>query len=150
MKKIVLALTFLFLASACYSQAPVTSTHPSETPLKGTKEYYGYKSKVKQRKGWIFTGAGVVLVGIGYAMAMSEAVDYISSGGQSDSNGTTSGLIALVGAGSVVGGTISFISAGKNRRKARAMAVGYEQIPLPQQGGLMTKAVPTVGLKIAF
>jgi hypothetical protein len=150
MKKIVLALAFLILTTVCYSQAPVTPAPASEVPPKGTKEYYLQRSKTKQTKGWIFTGGGVALIGLGYAMAISETVDYVSSAGQSNSNGTASGLLAVAGVVSVIGGTISFVSAGHNRRKSRSLAVGYEQVPLPQQGGLMTKAVPTIGLKVAF
>ncbi|RNI28729.1 hypothetical protein [Rufibacter latericius] len=149
MKKIVHALTFLILTSACYGQAPVTPL-PIQGAPKGTEAYYLQKSKVKKTKGWIFTGGGVLLIGLGYAMAISETIDYVSSGGQSNNNDTTSGMLALVGVGSVIGGTISFISAGHNKRKAKALAIGYEQVPLPPSGTLITKAVPTVGLKINF
>ncbi|WP_207434398.1 hypothetical protein [Sabulibacter ruber] len=149
MKKIVLALTFLLLATACYSQAPVPPA-PITEPPKGTKEYYLEKRESNMVRGWILTPVGVALIGLGTAMAWSEIATGITTLGRDSKNSSTPGLLVAVGIGSVLGGTVSFISARKNRRKARAMAVGYEQVPLPLSGTLIAKAVPTVGLKVSF
>ncbi len=101
-------------------------------------------------RGWILTPVGVALIGLGTAMAWSEIATGITTLGRDSKNSSTPGLLVAVGIGSVLGGTVSFISARKNRRKARAMAVGYEQVPLPLSGTLIAKAVPTVGLKVSF
>ncbi|WP_210463114.1 hypothetical protein [Rufibacter roseolus] len=150
MKKIVLALAFLILATTAYSQPPVTPT-PTKGASKYTKAYYLEKREANMVRGWILTPTGVALMGLSFALAWGDAATSITSlGTQKSNNGATSGIMAVAGVAGVVIGTISFISAGQNKRRARSMAVGYEQVPLPQQGGLMTKVVPTVGLKVAF
>ncbi|WP_207434399.1 hypothetical protein [Sabulibacter ruber] len=149
MKKIVLALTLLILATVCYSQAPITPPSTPE-PAKGTKEYYLQRSKVKKTKGWIFTPGGLVLTGLGWSMAVGETRNSIATLGEDKNNGAFSSLLILAGVGSFIGGTISFISAGHNKRKARALEVGFEQVPLPPHGSLNATAVPQVSYKIIF
>ncbi|KAA3440036.1 hypothetical protein [Rufibacter hautae] len=149
MKKITLALVLLMLATVCYSQTPVVPT-PIQGASKYTKEYYLEKKEANMVRGWIFTPVGVVLMGASFAMAWNEVATGITSFGQNETDGTGSGILALAGVSSIIVGTVSFISAGSNKRKARSLAVGYEQVPSLQPGNAITKTVPTVGLKVAF
>ena len=63
-------------------------------------------------------------------------------------NNSFSFILAITGLGAVVGSIPLFISAHNNKKRAASVAIGNQNIFLPQQNALKTQ--PTVSLRIAL
>ncbi|WP_210463113.1 hypothetical protein [Rufibacter roseolus] len=141
MKLTIFSLALLFLTTTSYGQG-----QKGRTPA---QEYYLQKSKSHRSGGWALSGIGLGLMTTGVVIATSSA-SLFGSSGDGDGDILFGGILATTGLVSLIGGGISFISAGNNKRKAMSPEFSYTPIPLPQQGTLMNRSVPTLGLKVTF
>lgn len=130
MRKLLISLSFLFVASTVYSQ----ETTPSPTL---TKQDYLKKSKSQKTTAWILLGAGVTLLAI--AAPGNVSFDVLP--------------ILAIGSGAAIIGSIPlFIAAGKNKRRAAAMTANFEiqRSPVISYAGPSSRLLPGISVKVNF
>jgi hypothetical protein len=114
----------------------------SKPPM--TSQEYLTKSKEQKTAAWISVGTGTVLLGTGYLVALTAAVD----------DGDPTGGLILFGAGALMD-LISiplFISSGKNKRRAKEALtyIKIEQGPSGPGYTTLQTAMPAVAVKVKF
>lgn len=107
------------------------------------KEYYLQKAKNQKTTGFVLLGVGTV----------SAAVGFILFANNYDSNTSTTDMGGFMLLGGIVCDLASipfFISSGSNNRKAAEIALGAQQIYLPQNITVVMKYAPAVTIKIGL
>ena len=144
MKKCILSLALLLLLLQAFCQEPATTSTL-------TKESYLRKSKASKITGWILFGAGVgMLAGsvATYKLSFDIGPVFGIPTTPSHVDNTTSTLLGIGGACSLIGSIISFSAAGRNKRQAAALSLTNQRIPVLQQNVLRSTIQPTVPLRI--
>ena len=134
MKKIVFFLSLLLFVVKSFSQSPSNLTF--------SKNYYLQESKSQKTIAWVFLGGGAGIAAFGvFAELLRDA---------QDEPGFTGGWIAIGGGVLALSSIPFFISSSKNKKKAAAVTINYQNIYLPQQNSVVLKAQPTISLKIGL
>ena len=131
MKKLIAIAICLFIGLSAFGQ--------SSTTLEGTEAYYLQKRKSAQTTGWIMLGGGLAMTVVG----INSTLDNIFS------ENTGAEVLAIVGLGISIASIIPFSKAGKYKRKAAAVAVGFQEItPLLNYGYASSNNLPAVRLTV--
>jgi hypothetical protein len=135
MKKCILSLFLLFAASLAFTQDTVL-----------TKEQHLRKSRSSKTAGWILMGGGVgMLVG---SMATYELNINLWGASSSSGDNTKSSLLAIGGAGAIIGSIISFSAAKQHKKKAAELTLGNQRVPVLRQSGFVSYMQPALRLRI--
>ena len=139
MRNIFLSFTLLLLVVKSFCQPPTSHAI--------SKDYYLKKSKNQNTIGWILLGTGVALKIVG--IAQKDSVNILFGGNVKNNDDVA---FYILGAVSTVSSIPFFIASAKNKRKAMAATVGFnnQKILFPQQNGLVLKTQPTLILKISL
>jgi len=134
MKKILFALTLLFLTSESFSQAPAGTALSRDEYLK--------KSKNQKKIAWILLGAGTAMV-VGGTIVFNETF-YDESSSATD----IAGFAMLAGILSDLVSIGFFVSASNNKKRAARLALSNQRISIPHQYTVNFKMQPALTLKI--
>ncbi len=137
MKQIYFSLTLLLFVVESFSQTP-------------SKDYYLQKSKNQYTAGWVFLGGGAAMVTIGIILASKHTTSYGTLSSPNIDIFPTSAVLATAGIGAIFCSIPFFISSSKNARKAATISFNNQNILLLQQNSFVSKAQPTVSLKISL
>ncbi|RTL58286.1 MAG: hypothetical protein EKK37_08075 [Sphingobacteriales bacterium] len=139
-------LIFIVLLSCvvnCYSQTQPLS--PVKTITAG--EYF-QKSRQQKALAWVLLGTGVIVLGVGADIAISESiVSDVFGNGSSSSNGA---ILILGGLGVMAGSIPLFNAAARNKEKAMSLNINKQSFYVPSGSKFYQKAYPAVSLKISL
>lgn len=143
MKKLTLTIAIIFFSFSVFSQVIASQAAKSQKEL---YDDFIRKSKTNKTIGWVLAGTGSALA-IGGVIAATKEVTENVLNPQPRLNDTDD---VLLGAGLVcaVASIPFFISAGKNKRKAK-LAVGTQPITLGYYR-TQNKTFPSAGINICF
>ena len=131
MKKIILGIMLLILATSTFSQ----QTNPSTTL---TKQDYLKKSKHQKNTAFCLAGGGIVVWLAGVSKYMNQNDDIDGGGETAMAIGSIAALASIP----------MFIIASKSKRKAASVSINNEKIQTLQKGSFAYKFVPAVRLTI--
>jgi hypothetical protein len=137
MKKGIFLLLLLQISLSAFSQ----ETHNSLL----TKEDYLKKSNSQNKAGWVLLGTGIGCI-VGFANTFELNLNLGESASQNDN--TLSTLFGVGGLASITGSIISFVSAGKNKRKAVSITLINEKLLLPMQEASTMKTQPAINVRL--
>ncbi len=132
MKKIITCIALLIVANSIYSQ----QNNPSPAL---TKKDYLQKSKNQKMAAWLFTGGGMVIMGLG-----------ISGGGDNTGKSESSRKTVLIvtGLAAVAVGITLFITATENKKRAESLSFRMENAPLIRQGSFVNHSYPALSFRL--
>jgi len=136
MKKIIICVMLLIIASATFSQ----QSNPSSTTL--TKQDYLQKSKHQKTAAWIFMGAGVLSAGVLGGVKVNPEI------GGADNSGST--IFLVVGLVAVGASIPLFIAASKNKKKGMSISFKNEPAPYLENSSFIKWPVPSLSLKLGL
>lgn len=135
MKKSILSFFLLFTASLAFSQ---------DTLL--TKEQHLRKSRSSKTVGWILLGGGLGMLAGSLATYELNISPWGASSANSDNLKPT--LLAIGGAGAIIGSIISFSAAKQHKKKAATLTFGNQRVPVLRQSGFVSYMQPALQLRI--
>ena len=134
MKKIIICFALLIVANSIYSQ----QNNPSATL---TKKDYMQKSKNQKTAAWLFMGGGVGLSILGFK-AETRLDD--------NSKNSSRGVAIVTGLAAISVGTILFITATQNKKRAESLSFRMEKAPQLQQGSLVYRSFPALSFRLSL
>jgi hypothetical protein len=139
MKKVLVLPVLLILMLHAFSQDTTTRVV--------TKADYLKKSKSQKTAGFVLVGSGIGMVVTGFATFKFDPINW-GEGEPVHVDDTGTDLLLIGGLACIVSGSILLSSAHNNKRRAAALSISNQRIPLLQQNGLVYKMQPTVRLRI--
>ena len=136
MKIILIIFAFMIVTENIFSQRLLDQNQ--------IKNFYLEKSKNQKTTGWILLGAGTALV-IGGGYVFDKTWD--------DASSTTTdiaGFAILTGVIADLASIPYFIGAGRNKRKAASLSLGYQNIYLRCDNSYSIKTTPALILNFKF
>ncbi|ALI98663.1 hypothetical protein [Rufibacter tibetensis] len=118
-----------------------TTTFSQVAPPPPAKDY--------AKRATSLTTAGVLSLIGGALLGVASAVTF-EFGVTEKVNNNDSAILGVASLSALIGGTCLLIAGKHNRKKAKSIKLKQGQTFLPNQGSLMSKAVPTIGVQIAF
>jgi len=109
-----------------------------------TKEDYLKKSKSQNAAGRILLGAGIGCI-LGFANSFELNIGY--GGSSSKKNNTLATVLGVGGLAAITGSIISFVSSGKNKRRAYSISLTHETLMLPMEKASIVKTQPAINVK---
>lgn len=122
-----------------------SSGQKDEKALK-SKIYYQQNSERQKTAGWVLLVGGSLLTIIGLSTATSEGDNVVETIGSP----FLGGFVAVIGAGTAIGGISLLKSSRKNARKAAQISFNNQRFILPKNNTLAVKMQPTVTLRISL
>ena len=143
MKKFVFFLTLLLFVVKSFSQTTTNTEHSSD--------YYLIKSKNQKKAANILLAGGAVCILTAFLMPKGEEINDGSFFRKYKNDGIR-GAFGLTGITSMVGSIPFYIISAKNKRKANAATLSFnnQRVLFPQRGTFVSKAQPTLILKIGL
>lgn len=143
MKKLIVLLTLLFLATASFSQSRTDTTF--------SKDYFLKKSRTQKHIGWGLLVGGTALAVIGAVNSDgSDPNNNFGPGDPNDNDIDTEDLLIIGGVVADLTGVAFLVGSAKNKRKAAALSLGGQKAPYPQGGRFTARTQPAVTLKVGL
>ncbi|MCU7548188.1 hypothetical protein OCK74_03640 [Chitinophagaceae bacterium LB-8] len=149
MKRIVISTLFFSLAICCFCQQ-------TKVPKTLTSQDYLKKSKRQKTAAWLLTGAGTIglitTMTIDAGQAVEGGLTTLFSLGYVEPEYHSYTVPYLLSAACVVGGITYFISASKNKRRARSVSTDLKMgnIPVLHPFSIAKRYYPSVSLQVAL
>jgi hypothetical protein len=142
-KSILLPIAIMFLGLKTYGQQylPASDT----TFYKSHKARYLSTHKTLKTTGWVSLGTGLPLFFIGLLFEVGSIESQHAEGAAK-----TGKWMATSGAALTLASIPCFVISHHYKKKAASLSLSNQQVFIPQQNGLISRATPTLSLKIPF
>ncbi len=131
MKKYVSTAAFLLVSCIMFAQEVVKDS-----------DYYLSKSKRQNKGAKVMLIGGGALVGVGFLIGDRKESSF--------DDAATGGIIALVGAISMIGSIPVFMASARNKRKAASLSLKTMPVPTIKNSGLASKPVAAVSITFSL